>query len=144
LTVEGYGETYGRAGIQICYEIVFSGQTVDRDNRPDYIFNPSNDGWFGTWGPPQHLGQARMRAIEEGLPVLRSTTDGISAVIDADGVVRQHIESGVDGSVSGFIPPAKAPTLFAKLGNALPLLWAGFLLIAALLVQLLATRTRSV
>ena len=144
LTVEGYGETYGRAGIQICYEIVFSGQTVDRDNRPDYIFNPSNDGWFGGWGPPQHLGQARMRAIEEGLPVLRSTTDGISAVIDADGVVRQHIESGVDGSVSGFIPPAKEPTLFAKLGNALPLLWAGFLLIAALLVQLLATRTRSV
>ena len=79
---------YGKAGMQICYEIVFSGEVADRSNRPDYIFNPSNDGWFGTWGPPQHLAQARMRAAEEGLPVLRSTTTGISAVIDARGVVR--------------------------------------------------------
>ena len=67
---------HGKAGIQICYEIVFSGQVVDQDNRPDYLFNPSNDGWFGSWGPPQHLAQARMRAIEEGLPVLRSTPAG--------------------------------------------------------------------
>jgi len=67
---------------------------IDAKNRPDYIFNPSNDGWFGTWGPPQHLAQARMRAIEEGLPVLRSTTTGISAVVDANGVVRQHIGAG--------------------------------------------------
>ncbi len=67
---------YGKAGVMICYEIVFSGHVASRTNRPDYIFNPSNDGWFGTWGPPQHLAQARMRAIEEGLPVLRSTTTG--------------------------------------------------------------------
>ncbi|MEL6877483.1 MAG: apolipoprotein N-acyltransferase, partial [Pseudomonadota bacterium] len=88
---------YGKVGIQICYEIVFSGQVVDRDDRPKYIFNPSNDGWFGTWGPPQHLAQARMRALEEGLPVLRSTTTGISAVIDADGIVRQTIGTGEAG-----------------------------------------------
>ena len=75
---------WGRAGMQICYEIVFSGEVVDRAHRPDYIFNPSNDGWFGRWGPPQHLAQARMRAIEEGLPVLRATTTGISAVIAAN------------------------------------------------------------
>ncbi|MEP2735000.1 MAG: apolipoprotein N-acyltransferase [Erythrobacter sp.] len=130
---------FGKAGIQICYEIVFSGQTVDRENRPDYIFNPSNDGWFGSWGPPQHLGQARMRAIEEGLPVLRSTTDGISAVIDANGIVRQHIPSGIDGAVSGFIPPAKEPTLFARWGNALPLGWAGLLLI----ISFVALRRRA-
>lgn len=115
---------HGRAGVQICYEIVFSGQTVDRNDRPDYLFNPSNDGWFGLWGPPQHLAQARMRAIEEGLPVLRSTTTGISAVIDADGIVRQTIPSGEAGTLEGFIPSAKAPTLFARLGNALPLAWA--------------------
>src|SRR3546814_3607337 len=67
------------------YEIVFSGQVVDPDHRPAILFNPSNDAWFGSWGPPQHLAQARMRAIEEGLPILRSTPTGISAVIAADG-----------------------------------------------------------
>jgi len=126
---------FGRAGIQICYEIVFSGQVVDRANRPQFIFNPSNDGWFGSWGPPQHLAHARLRAIEEGVPVLRSTTTGISAVIDANGIVRSYIPSGVDGWLDGAIPPAKGATLFAKLGNNLPLWWA-FLLITASLVAL--------
>lgn len=118
---------FGKAGIQICYEIVFSGQVVDSRNRPDYIFNPSNDGWFGRWGPPQHLAQARLRAIEEGLPVLRSTTTGISAVIDANGVVHQHIPLGEAARIDGLVPPAHPPTLFARLGNALPLGWAGML-----------------
>lgn len=129
---------FGKAGMQICYEIVFSGQVVDRANRPQYIFNPSNDGWFGSWGPPQHLAQARMRAIEEGLPVLRSTTTGISAVIDADGVVRQVIERGRAARLDGFVPPPKQPTLFARMGNFLPLLWAGLLL----LLSLVALRLR--
>ncbi|MEE1876725.1 apolipoprotein N-acyltransferase [Altererythrobacter litoralis] len=126
---------FGMAGIQICYEIVFSGQVVDRSNRPDYIFNPSNDGWFGSWGPPQHVAQARLRAIEEGLPVLRSTTTGISAVIDANGVVRQHVPTGVTGRLDGLIPPAKAPTLFARLGNWLPLGWALLILAASLVAM---------
>lgn len=131
---------FGRAGIQICYEIVFSGQVVDRANRPQFIFNPSNDGWFGSWGPPQHLAHARLRAIEEGLPVLRSTTTGISAVIDANGIVRSYIPSGVDGRLDGAIPPAKEATLFARLGNILPLVWA-FLLIGASLVALRLRRS---
>lgn len=112
---------WGEAGIQICYEIVFSGEVVDPQNRPDFIFNPSNDGWFGDWGPPQHLAQARMRAIEEGLPVLRSTTNGISAVIDANGIVRNHIPKYEAGRIDGMIPPAHQPTLFARLGNKLPI-----------------------
>jgi len=114
----------GKAGIQICYEIVFSGAVAERGNRPDYIFNPSNDGWFGAFGPPQHLAQARLRAIEEGLPVLRATTTGISAVIDARGVVRDHFAQLQGGRMDGVIPPAAAPTLFARLGNALALVWA--------------------
>ena len=122
---------FGRAGIQICYEIVFSGQVVDRANRPQFIFNPSNDGWFGKWGPPQHLGHARLRAIEEGLPVLRSTTTGISAVIDAHGIVRDHVPSNVSGRIDGYVPQASAPTLFAQLGNWLPVSWACLLLIAS-------------
>ena len=115
---------HGKAGVMICYEIVFSGHVADRTNRPDYIFNPSNDGWFGLWGPPQHLAQARMRAIEEGLPVLRSTTTGISAVIDADGVVQASIASGKADRLEGFVPPAKAPTLFGEWRHALTLAWA--------------------
>ena len=115
---------HGKAGIQICYEIVFSGAVADKANRPDYIFNPSNDGWFGTWGPPQHLAQARMRALEEGLPVLRSTTTGISAVIDANGVVRGSIGPGLSDKLEGFVPAAKPPTLFARAGHWLTLGWA--------------------
>ncbi|MEX0341894.1 MAG: apolipoprotein N-acyltransferase, partial [Erythrobacter sp.] len=125
---------YGKAGMQICYEIVFSGEVVDRGNRPDYIFNPSNDGWFGQWGPPQHLAQARMRAAEEGLPVLRSTTTGISAVIDARGVVRDYIGRNVADRIDTHVPPAHAPTWFARLGHWLTLLWCiallGFSLVA--------------
>lgn len=131
---------WGKVGGQICYEIVFSGQVADRANRPDYIFNPTNDGWFGPAGPPQHLAQARLRAIEEGLPVLRATTTGISAVIDADGVVRRSIPRHVAGRIDGLVPPAHAPTLFARLGNVLPLLWALALIAAALLASRRAGR----
>ncbi len=115
---------HGRAGVQICYEIVFSGEVAEPGNRPEYIFNPSNDGWFGMFGPPQHLAQARMRAIEEGLPVLRATTTGISAVIDARGVVREHLPMHVAGRIDTVAPPAAPPTLFARMGNVLGLLWA--------------------
>jgi apolipoprotein N-acyltransferase len=126
---------HGRAGIQICYEIIFSGQVVDPASRPDFLFNPSNDGWFGAWGPPQHLAQARLRAIEEGLPVLRSTTTGISAVIDGRGVVRQHVPRLVPGRLDGQVPAALAPTMFSRLGNMLPLGWAILLLVAGVVAS---------
>jgi apolipoprotein N-acyltransferase len=122
---------WGKAGVQVCYEIVFSGQVVDRRHRPDYIFHDSNDGWFGAFGPPQHLAQARLRAIEEGLPVLRATTTGISAVIDSRGVVRQHLPMHRAGRLDGVIPPADPPTPFSWLGNILPLGWALLVLLLA-------------
>ncbi|MEE4453914.1 apolipoprotein N-acyltransferase [Novosphingobium resinovorum] len=131
---------YGKAGVQICYEIVFSGEVVDPANRPDYIFNPSNDGWFGAWGPPQHLAQARLRAIEEGLPVLRSTTTGISAVIDADGIVRAFVPRHQPGRLDGLIPQAHEPTVFARLGNVLPLALAALLMAVAVCVVALGRR----
>jgi apolipoprotein N-acyltransferase len=127
---------YGKAAMQICYEIVFSGQVVDRAHRPDYIFNPSNDGWFGNFGPPQHLAQARMRAIEEGLPVLRATVSGISAVIDAHGIVRAHLAtSPTGGRIDATIPLALEPTPFALFGNMLALGWAALMLALSLLVR---------
>jgi apolipoprotein N-acyltransferase len=126
---------FGKVGVQICYEIIFAGEVVDRANRPDFIFNPSNDGWFGAWGPPQFLAQARLRAIEEGLPVLRSTTTGISAVIDAHGVVRSAVPRHVAARRDGQLPAALAPTLFARLGNLLSLGWAIALLAAAVVAS---------
>lgn len=126
---------FGKAGLQVCYEIIFSGQVVDSENRPDFIFNPSNDAWFGAWGPPQHLAQAQLRAIEEGLPVIRSTPTGISAVIGANGVVRDNIPMGRAGRIDSSLPPSNPPTLFATHGNILPIGLALILLICAIAIR---------
>jgi apolipoprotein N-acyltransferase len=123
---------WGRVGFQLCYEIIFSGEVVDRANRPDFIFNPSNDAWFGRWGPPQHLAQARLRAAEEGLPVVRSTPTGISALIDADGRLLKSLPWQTAGVIDAFLPNPYAPTLFARLGNLIPLALGFILLIAAI------------
>ena len=122
----------GKAGFQLCYEIIFSGEVVDRNNRPAFLFNPSNDAWFGAWGPPQHLAQARLRAIEEGLPVLRSTPTGISAVIDAEGRLLHSLPWRTSGVIDTRLPLPKPPTLFARLGNLLPFAFA--LLLAAIAI----------
>jgi apolipoprotein N-acyltransferase len=114
----------GKAGFQLCYEIIFSGQVVDRADRPRFLFNPSNDAWFGAWGPPQHLAQARLRALEEGLPVLRATPTGISAVIDSDGRVLSSLPWRTAGIIDARLPAPREPTPFARLGNLLPLLFA--------------------
>ncbi len=127
------GDKPVKIGMQICYEIIFSGQVVDRKNRPDFIFNPSNDAWFGTVGPPQHLAQARLRAIEEGLPVVRATPTGISVIIDANGRVVESLQLGTAGRIDARLPVAKAPTLFARYGNTLPLAFAALLIVFALL-----------
>lgn len=126
---------FGRMGLQICYEIVFSGEVADRDNRPDFLFNPSNDAWFGPWGPPQHLAQARLRALEEGVPVIRSTPTGISAVVDADGRVLKSIAHHQAGHVDALLPKAHAATPFAQLGNMLPLALAGVLMLFAVALR---------
>ena len=129
---------FGKAGIQICYEIIFSGHVVDRNHRPDFLFNPSNDAWFGEWGPPQHLAQARLRAIEEGIPIIRSTPTGISAVIAADGRVLDAVAWHQAGAIATTLPSPFPPTAFARLGNILPFLFA-----AALTAIAIAVRRRS-
>lgn len=119
------GDQWGKVGFQLCYEIIFSGRVVDQRNRPGFIFNPSNDAWFGAWGPPQHLAQARLRAAEEGLPVIRSTPNGISAVIDARGNVVKQLGWHEQGVIDAVLPPAaNSATMFARFGNLLPLLLA--------------------
>ena len=123
---------FGKVGVQVCYEIIFSGQVVDRANRPNFIFNPSNDAWFGSWGPPQHLTQARLRAMEEGLPVVRSTPTGISAVINAQGRIVAALPFQKAGAIEVALPPAAAPTPFAKYGNLLPMALALLLIALAI------------
>ena len=115
---------FGKVGVQICYEIIFSGEVVDAANRPDFIFNPSNDAWFGSWGSPQFVAQSRLRAIEEGLPVVRSTPTGISAVIDSNGAVIVALPTGKAGFIQTVLPAPAPPTLFARFGNVLPFAFA--------------------
>lgn len=128
---------FGKAGIAICYEIIFSGSIVDRRHRPDFMFNPSNDAWFGGWGPPQHLAQARLRAIEEGLPILRATPNGISAVIDGHGRVLGSVPHKQQGAIEVPLPRPLAPTLFARAGN-----WLAFLVVLLLVAMAVALRRR--
>ena len=123
---------FGAVGVQICYEIIFSGQVVDRRVRPAFIFNPSIDAWFGAWGPPQHLAQARLRALEEGLPIVRSTTTGISAVIDSEGRIVSMIPLDRAGALTARLPAPKPPTVFARYGNTIPLALAILLAIGAI------------
>lgn len=126
---------FGRVGFQICYEIIFSGETVNRTQRPRFIFNPSNDSWYGLWGPVEHLAMARLRAIEEGLPVIRATPTGVSAIIDADGRVLATIAADRDGAIELPIPPAHRPTLFARMGNMMAALVAIALLVLAVAIR---------
>ncbi|WP_017666587.1 apolipoprotein N-acyltransferase [Sandarakinorhabdus sp. AAP62] len=100
----------------ICYEIAFPQAVTDNSNRPGWIVNVSNDAWFGAWGPPQHLAQARLRAIEERLPVARATPTGISAVVDGFGRVRVSMDQGAVGSITTSLPPPQPESLFARLG----------------------------
>ncbi len=134
LTLPGFGAI----GMQVCYEIIFSGQVVDRAHRPDVLFNPSNDAWFGTWGPPQHLAQARLRAVEEGLPILRATPTGISAVIDATGALIATIPANRADAIEVPLPGPHAPTLFARTGN-----WMALLAIVLLSALAIAFRRRA-
>jgi apolipoprotein N-acyltransferase len=129
------GDPWGKVGLQLCYEIIFSGHVVDWQNRPGFIFNPSNDAWFGRWGPPQHLAQARLRAAEEGLPVLRATPTGVSAVIDARGKVVQQLPWKTAGVIDAVLPPAaNAPPPFARFGNSIPILLGFAMLFGAIVL----------
>nr|WP_245003622.1 apolipoprotein N-acyltransferase [Bradyrhizobium liaoningense] len=102
----------------ICYEAIFPGEVAGRNERPGWIVNLTNDGWFGiSTGPYQHLEQARMRAIELGLPLVRSANTGISAVIDPVGRTVASLGLGIEGILDASLPAAIPPTVYARLGD---------------------------
>lgn len=109
---------YPSMGVLICYEIIFPGAIVARGDRPSWLLNISDDAWFGhSSGPHQHLAQARMRAIEEGLPIVRATTTGISAIIDAKGRLVRTVPLGKASLLGGALPAPRAPTPYSQNGN---------------------------
>lgn len=92
-------------GVLICYEIIFPGQVTDPENRPDWLLNITNDAWYGeSTGPHQHLLQTRVRAIEEGLPLVRSASTGISAIVDPYGRIVDELDLNKRGVLEGALP----------------------------------------
>ena len=107
------------AGPLICYEVIFP-QAVTGEPRPQWLVNITDDSWFGpNAGPMQHLLIARVRAIEEGLPIVRAANSGISAIIDAHGRVRKSLALGLRGVIDADLPVALSTTLFVRYGNVI-------------------------
>ncbi|MEP4196634.1 MAG: apolipoprotein N-acyltransferase [Aliishimia sp.] len=102
----------------ICYEAVFPQHARVGAQRPRLLLQITNDAWFGTYaGPQQHLAQARMRAIEQGLPLVRSANTGISAIIDGHGRIVTSLPLGTHGFKDAPLPPAFTPTVYAVTGD---------------------------
>jgi len=102
----------------VCYEALFPGDIIQGSERPGVLINVTNDGWFGqTTGPYQHFQQARVRAVEEGLPLIRAANNGVSAMVDPYGRVLQALGLDVRGVIDSGLPKALAPTVYARAGD---------------------------
>jgi apolipoprotein N-acyltransferase len=114
----------------VCYEALFPGNVVQGSEHPGVMINVTNDGWFGeTTGPYQHFHQSRVRAIEEGAPLVRAANNGISAVVDPFGRVLQYLGLDVRGQIDSALPQAISPPPYARFGDwllvAVLVLYAG-------------------
>jgi apolipoprotein N-acyltransferase len=126
-------------GPLICYEAIFPGQVINEADRPDWMVNVTNDAWFGTSaGPRQHLAAARMRAVEEGLPLMRAANTGISVAFDSRGHEITRIDMEQAGFRAVMLPGPLPRTVFGRFGLVLP----GALALASLAAGLVASRRR--
>jgi apolipoprotein N-acyltransferase len=122
----------------ICYEAIFPDAIVDGGHRPRWLVNVTNDAWFGvSTGPYQHLTSARLRAVEEGLPMIRAANTGVSAVIDAYGGIVASLDMEKEGVIDRRLPPARAATPYSRWGD-----WMLALMIVILAFMLVAARSR--
>jgi len=104
--------------LSVCYEAIFPHRLIDPLKRPDWLLNVTNDGWFGhSTGPWQHLAQARLRTIEQGLPMARAANTGISAVIDPYGRSRSALALGEQGVLDAALPAPLPATIYSRFGD---------------------------
>jgi apolipoprotein N-acyltransferase len=123
----------------ICYEAIFPQYARNIDNRPEWIVHITNDAWFGEFsGPYQHLAQAQMRAIEQGLPVVRSANTGVSALIDPHGRIANELKLGTAGYFDAYLPAPLRPTLYARSGE-----WIWQILAVLLLIMTISFTQRT-
>ena len=122
----------------ICYEAIFPHNIIGEGPRPEWLLQVTNDAWFGNFaGPQQHLAQARIRAIEQGLPVVRAANTGISAVIDAHGRIQQSLPLGEHGYFDARLPEALPQTVYARTGD-----WPAYSALVILLSLMIGLRFR--
>jgi apolipoprotein N-acyltransferase len=122
----------------ICYEAAFPGAVTGPGERPAWLLNVTNDAWFGTSsGPYQHLTSARLRTVEEGLPMIRAANTGVSAVIDAYGRVIASLDMEQSGVIDHALPPPRAATLYARWSD-----WTLLALLTMLVLFVAPTRRR--
>lgn len=120
----------GRAVPLICYEAVFARDAGDVPGRADFLLQITNDAWFGLFtGPFQHLAQARMRAIEQGLPLIRSANTGVSALIDPRGGVVEQLPLGQAGYIDVALPAPFPATVYSRTGDVPGIALLGLLMI---------------
>ena len=109
----------------ICFEAIFPRLSATQGLRPKLLLNVTNDAWFGfSSGPYQHFAQARMRAVEQGIPLVRAANTGISAVVDPLGRVLQRLDMGQKGVIDSLLPKTSAITTFARFHH-----WPAFVMI---------------
>ena len=126
-------------GAMICYEAIFPAQVVDQSDRPNWLVNITNDAWFGnSTGPRQHLAGARLRAVEEGLPLMRAANTGISVGFDSRGRELGRLALGIAGTLTLPLPSKRPPTSFSRWGLVVP----GLLAITGACIAVGLTRRR--